>query len=106
MKNKKKLSLGKRALILEVCAIFACILLLLSTSMPYVPFLRGFLVILSTLYLLSAPIAGIVVGITALTQKESRSDYICAILAIIIPFLTTLTIILLFSTGALVIRFM
>lgn len=106
---KKKLSLAKLALLLDASVLVAALFILLSSFLSFLGLYALIFIIIFVLaiWIIAAPLCGIVLAILALTRKErTKSDTVCAILAIVLPVVIVLTLILLFSTGVIVIRFM
>lgn len=103
--EKKTISTAKIALIFEASAIaaafFAWLVFLIGSGLLLLVFF------LLCLWVVIASIVGIIMGIAALFDKnKTRSDRFCAIAAILLPPLAVLVLILLFSAGVIVIRFM
>ena len=100
---KKSLSLAKTALAFEGSAVAAALLIRLGAGVGF-PFSVLFL---SSIWVVVGAIAGTIMGIGAFFDKEkTKSDVVCAIIAAALPVLTVLILILLLSSGVIVIRFM
>lgn len=106
MKRNTRLSTAKKALIFDLSALLALLAVYVGLLLSFFVF-GFFLAFLGVVWLIGSPVVGIVLGIIALTEKNrTRSDTASAIVAIVLPVVVVITVILLFSTGVFVIRFM
>jgi len=102
-KPKRRLSSSKLALIFDVSAALAYGLSELLAEFRILTSLVPFLV----LWIVVAIVVGVVLGIIGLADStRTKADTVCSIVSITLPALIILILILLFSTGVLVIRFM
>lgn len=103
-----KRSFSRTALIIEGTAILSALLSVgmiysvIGIATPLIFFTAAFF-----LWTFIGPIIGIIMGILALCDGErSKPDLIRSIIAVTAPVAAVLTLILLFSTGVIIIKFM
>lgn len=106
MKRNTRLSLAKKAILYDASTLVGLLAVWLGLLLHFFNFSFVFL-FLGIVWTFTAPIIGIVLGILALTEKDrTKSDTAWAVTAIVLPVVVVVTVILLFSTGVFVIRFM
>lgn len=100
-RGRRRLCLAEKALTVELSAIVSGGMSVLIAPVAFV------VAALLVLYTVAAPFAGMIMGVTALLDRErTKRDTVFAAVSIALPAAAVLIIILCFSTGVFVIRFM
>lgn len=100
-RKRRRLSLAEKALIVVLSSAVSGGLSLLVAQFSFI------IAAILVLYMVAAPVAGIVMGITAMFERErTKRTVVTAAVAVALPLVAVLVVILCLSTGVFVIRFM
>lgn len=106
-RRKKALKFAFKGLYIELSSIISAILATLSLLVGFWSSFVFFLFVIFALYTLVAPVVGCVLGfVNIFDSYRTRGSVIVSVISFLLPIVTVVAIILMFSTGVIVIRLM
>lgn len=106
-RRKKALKFAFKGLYIELSSIISAILAALSLLLGFWSYIIFFLFVIFALYTLVAPVIGCVWGfVTLFDSYRTRGSIAVSVISFVLPIVTVAAIILMLSTGVIVIRLM